>query len=398
MIIKEIFKEYWEKKDQVEISIDKMKDDLGSMIDKIVLYGAGSAGIAFLYYLHDVGIFPKCFADGNPGRWGTECEGLPIVDYKDIVRMIGEDALVIVTINTDGKKYCKSFDEALRAGGHTGVHKNLQEAGCKNVIDYTYFRRCRELFHGDKYNLPSCSDVSIMEQHEKDLCEVYDLLEDDKSREVFEKLVRFRMIDDTIQIQTESMDKQYFEYEFYPKREDEIFVDCGAYNGISLDAFLRENRQRFRKYYGLEPDAGNYIKLQEYIAKLPSDMRSKMIIVNKAAYDDTKELWLYSLKGPGSFIADIGTQKTDAVKIDDLVDEDGATYIKMNIEGSELQALAGAERVIRESKPKLAIAGYHKTWDLWEVPKLICRMDEDYRFYLRSYMNNLSFVYYGIRI
>ena len=64
------------------------------------------------------------------------------------------------------------------------------------------------------------------------------------------------------------------------------------------------------------------------------------------------------------------------MKIDDLVDADGATYIKMNIEGCELQALRGAQRVIRESHPKLAIAGYHKTWDLWEVPKLIYSIDD----------------------
>lgn len=186
MIIHEIFEEYWDKRDQVEISIDKMKDDLGSMIDKIVLYGAGSAGIAFLYYLRDAGISPRCFADANSDRWGTVCEGLLIIDYRDIVRVVGKDALVIVTINTDGQIYCKSFDAALRNGGHTGVHKKLSEAGCKHVIDYTYFRRCRKLFHGDKYNLPSCSDVSIMEEHERDLCDVYSILADDKSKEVFE--------------------------------------------------------------------------------------------------------------------------------------------------------------------------------------------------------------------
>lgn len=103
MSIHAIFEEYQKKKDRIEISIDEMKRDLGSMIDKIVLYGAGSAGIAFLYYLRDAGIYPQCFADGNPARWGTECEGIPVIDYRDIVRTVGDDALVIVTINTDGK-------------------------------------------------------------------------------------------------------------------------------------------------------------------------------------------------------------------------------------------------------------------------------------------------------
>lgn len=394
MVIHEIFEEYWKKKNEIEISVFQMKSDLGNLIDNIILYGAGSAGIAFLYYLRDADIYPRYFADGNPSKWGTTCEGLPIIDYKDIVKTVGEDALVIITINTDGKKYCKSFDEALRAGGHSGVHKSLKENGCRNVIDYTYFRRCRNLFHGDKYNLPSCSDVHLMEQHEEDLCEVYDLLADDKSREVFEKIVRFRMLDDSIRIPTESQNKQYFEYEFFPKRADEIFVDCGAYNGISLNMFLQENNYQFRKYYGIEPDKNNFLRLKEFITTLQEEVQDKVVLVNKAAYDTEKKLRLYSLNGPGSFVADIGMQEANAVKIDDIVDTDGATYIKMNIEGSELHALKGTVSTIKHYKPRLAIAGYHKTWDLWEIPQLIYSMNSSYNIYLRSYMNNLSFVYY----
>lgn len=395
-VIHDILEEYRAVKNKTEISIRQMKDGLGDMAEHIVLYGAGSAGIAFLYYLRDVGIYPLCFADGNPDKWGTVCEGLPVIDYKKIADTVGTDALVIVTINTDGKKYCKSFDEALRVGGHTAVHKNLKDAGLANVIDYTYFRECRMLFRGDKYNLPSCSDVYLMEQHEEELSKVYSLLEDDKSREVYEKLIRFRMLDDSIQIPTEVQDKQYFEYGFYPKSDDEIFVDCGAYNGISLRTFLKENDSRFLKYYGIEPDRDNFRKLQDYIMTLPDAVKEKTVIVNKAAYDRAGEVMLYDLSGPGSFIADIGRQKVEAVRIDDIVDDHEATYIKMNIEGSELQALKGAEKTIRKSRPKLAIAGYHKTWDLWEVPLLIHGMHSDYRFHLRSYMNNVSFVYYVV--
>ena len=49
MVINEIFKEYY-KKNNGDYTIDRLKEELGSKADKIVLYGAGSAGIAFLYY------------------------------------------------------------------------------------------------------------------------------------------------------------------------------------------------------------------------------------------------------------------------------------------------------------------------------------------------------------
>ena len=144
--IDSIYEEFDKIRSEIEISIEKMKSDLGNMINKIVLYGAGSAGIAFLKYLNDAGIYPVCFADGKPEKQGQFCEGLEIISPENIAARFGADALVIVTINTDGKRYCKSFEEALRIGGHSGVHRRLSEAGCRNVIDYTYFRRCHSLF------------------------------------------------------------------------------------------------------------------------------------------------------------------------------------------------------------------------------------------------------------
>lgn len=397
MDISDIFKLYRKKRDINEISISQMKADLGDSINKIVLYGAGSAGIAFLHYLQDVNIFPCFFADGNPEKWGKKCEGITIIDYKEIVERVGKDALVIVTINTDGVKYCKSFEESLRIGGHSGVHKNLKTAGCDKVIDYTYFRRCYKLFQGDKYNLPSCSDVYLMERHEEDIKSAYGLLADDYSREVFEKILYFRMIDDTIKIPTEPQIKQYFEYNFFSPEVDEVFVDCGAFNGISLKTFLQENENKFKKYYGLEPDEKNYEKLCNYVAELSETIKRKIILKQVAAYDSEKSMKFYALQGPGSFITDIGTCIVNTDTIDNVVKGEKVSFIKMNIEGSELQALNGAKETIKRNMPRLAIAGYHKTWDLWEIPLLIHKMGTKYRFYLRSYMNNLSFVFYAVK-
>lgn len=396
MSIQEIFAKYKQEKEFIEISIPKMKEDLGELVDKIVLYGAGSAGIAFFHYLQDIGINPLYFTDGNEKKWNTTCEGIAVIDYHEITERVGRNALVIVCINTDGVKYCKSFDEALRVGGHQGVHKNLREAGCENVIDYTYFRRCRELFRGEKYNLPSCSDVRLMEQHEDEIKQVYSMLADEKSQEVFEKIVYFRMLDDSIIIPTEPQEKQYFEYEFYPRRNDEVFVDCGAYNGISLNTFLKENENSFSYYYGIEPDIRNFEKLRQFVEKLPKEIQQKIQLVNKAAYYETdKKVGLYELSGPGSFLSENGNAATLGVKIDDLVEAKGVSFIKMNIEGSEVNALIGAEKTITNFQPRLAIAGYHRTEDLWKIPLMICKFNAEYKIYLRSYMNHLSFVYYA---
>ena len=159
---------------------------------------------------------------------------------------------------------------------------------------------------------------------------------------------------------------------------------------------MKENCFQFKKYYGIEPDKNNFIKLKAYVSTLQEEIRNKIVLLDKAVYDAERTLHLYSLNGPGSFIADIGVEETVAVQIDNIVDMDGATYIKMNIEGSELNALKGAVNTIKQYKPRLAVAGYHKTWDLWEIPQFIYSLNSTYNIYLRSYMNHLSFVFYCV--
>lgn len=395
-VINEIFAEYRRKKPQLEVSVADMKQEIQRFLDKILIYGAGSSGIAFLYDLRKVGIAPLYFVDSDSAKVGKTCEGLTVIAPDEILAKAGEESLVIVCINTDGKRYCKSFAEALRAGGHHAVYEKLKNCGCKNIIDYTYFRRCHALFTQEKYNAPSCSDVYLMEKHEEEIAQVYDLMADELSREVFEKIVRFRLLDDSIEVPTMTQEKQYFEYGFYEKRSDEVFIDCGAFNGISLKTFLRENENTFEGYYGLEPDKANYEKLEEYADTLPKNMKKKLHIVPKAVWKDDRGLQLYALHGPGSFAADIGNEQVETVTIDELLQGEKATYIKMNIEGSEKEALQGAEKTIREYKPRLAIAGYHRTDDFWKIPLMMKRYREDYKIYLRSYMNHISFVYYGV--
>lgn len=87
----------------------------------------------------------------------------------------------------------------------------------------------------------------------------------------------------------------------------------------------------------------------------------------------------------------------EAKTIDSLIDEK-VTYLKMDIEGTELKALLGAKETILRSKPKLAICVYHKPEDLIEIPLLLKGLVSDYRFFLRHYSNNDSeTVLYAVR-
>jgi FkbM family methyltransferase len=60
-------------------------------------------------------------------------------------------------------------------------------------------------------------------------------------------------------------------------------------------------------------------------------------------------------------------------------------FIKMDIEGAELNALKGCEQTLRRFKPKLAVTVYHSVDDFWEIPEYLKSLDLDYKFYLRHF-------------
>ena len=65
--------------------------------------------------------------------------------------------------------------------------------------------------------------------------------------------------------------------------------------------------------------------------------------------------------------------------------DENFSFIKMDIEGSEKNALLGAEKTIRTFHPKLYICSYHRNEDLFELPLLIKSFDKSYRFYFRQH-------------
>lgn len=71
--------------------------------------------------------------------------------------------------------------------------------------------------------------------------------------------------------------------------------------------------------------------------------------------------------------------------LDDIVMEDRPTFIKMDIEGAEMEALKGSQKIIQAYRPKLAICIYHRPEDLFEIPLFIKELREDYRLLIRQY-------------
>lgn len=194
----------------------------------------------------------------------------------------------------------------------------------------------------------------------------------------------------------EQSDKQYFD-DFIKYEEGETFVDAGVLN---LDTSLRfakecEKRNIFDyKIYAFEPDEKSYdmcIKVKEQHPEID------IVLYNKGLWSsDTTVCFETTGTGSGSIIDKEDADRIEVVSLDSCVKEK-VTFIKMDIEGAELDALKGCQNTIKHYRPKLAICVYHKREDIIEIPKYIKSLVPDYPLYLRHYTNTfMETVLYAI--
>lgn len=180
---------------------------------------------------------------------------------------------------------------------------------------------------------------------------------------------------------------QYFENTIISSKKysEECFLDVGAYNlanSIQFYDICQKWNKKF-KAYAFEPDPKCYSKCLEYVIAHPY-MRINLF---NCGLSEKKQTIHFIANGNGSgTINEAGTASINVVPLDSL-DIENATYIKMDIEGSELEALKGGENTIRKFKPRLAICLYHKPEDIYTIPVYIKKLNPLYKFYIRHYSN-----------
>lgn len=162
---------------------------------------------------------------------------------------------------------------------------------------------------------------------------------------------------------------------------EEVFVDGGCFDGSnSLDFIKWCSKGKWGGHiYAWEPDPQN----QQKCKKAFEENNIEYELIPKGLWKESAELRL-QMHGTSSAIVDEGDIIVEVDSIDRIVDKP-ATFIKMDIEGSEYQGLLGARDMIARYKPKLAVCIYHKPEDIYEIPRLIYELNSEYTFYLRHY-------------
>ena len=262
------------------------------------------------------------------------------------------------------------------------------------IIDFSFFKK--ELVKGyeHKINRIFVSDImgaffvdfpyvitrDMLIKSRDRIEEVYDLLEDDSS-----KIEYLDFISQKIWgfYNKNYHTNQYFDNEVVSLSSEEVFVDCGAYDGDSIEAF-KKNVVDFKKIYAFEMDEKNFQKLSKNVGN-----DDKCVLIQKALGKERTKLKASTGENTSSHLDEQGKTEIDVDTIDNQIKEK-VTMIKMDIEGYELDALIGARKTIETYGPKLAICMYHKFEDLWEIPLLIKEINPNYKVYFRNYHNSAS--------
>ncbi|MDR1474425.1 MAG: FkbM family methyltransferase [Endomicrobium sp.] len=171
-------------------------------------------------------------------------------------------------------------------------------------------------------------------------------------------------------------------------KEHEIFIDGGAFNMDSSIDFINWCNGKYDYIYAFEPDLNSYKNCKNVIQDNDVfDREERIMLYNKGLFDQATQLRFNSDQDnlAGSFISNDGESIINTVSIDEVLAGKPVTFIKMDIEGSELAALVGAKNTIRKYKPRLAICIYHKPSDIIDIPLYILSLVPEYKLYIRHY-------------
>ncbi len=332
---------------------------------KICVWGVGNMGIVWPEVFESIGMKVDCYCDNDSNKVGKNAYGTDIkcISLDELTKIKNDVAVVIPT------RFYKQ------------IYAQLSELN---------FPMVDRIFH-QKFMIDEYMKNHNIDEIIDNLCKVLDILEDEESCRILCKLVSMWTKDlyeygyfDDIYSQP-----QYFPKDIVKPNDQEIYVDCGAYNGDNIPDFMEFENKKFKSYYAFELNKSNTDELLKNIENNWSELKQQFVVENKGVSDITQEIY-YSDKCEGSKVDNQGTIKGQVVSLDDYFGEKDVTFIKMDIEGMEIPALKGGKKLIERCYPTLAICMYHKETDYWKIPMFIKKNWPDYKIYIRHHTDLMN--------
>ena len=329
----------------------------------VVIFGCGDQGMLTAALLQENGISVQYFCDNNKSLHGQLVKGIEVIAPDSLTGLGGE----YIVINNDSYRDAKNTQ--------------LVELGVavENIYTFDVFN---PLFKG--------LTRQYVEEHLAEFENAYNLLDDLSSKKTFIKYLQGVYTGDLDYYAEIACGDDYFPKDIAPKKSDHIFLDVGAYNGNTIEAFI-EFAGDYEKIYAFEPftESAQMVKDKAF-------SNTEVHVAAASDYTGKKDFYCnnYGNLTMVTTILEEGAKHEkitlNTVAIDDVLNGRKATFIKMDIEGSELDALHGAEKTIQKYKPFLAICVYHKKEDLITILPYLKSIVPEYKMYLKHHSKTAS--------
>ncbi len=344
--------------------ISNLKTSLNDITKNgLFIFGVGKLGQKICRFLVKNGFNVLGFVDNNKNVHGNDLMGLKVAGVDSL------DNSRIVFVASETFQY--------------PILKQLRELKIEKLISPYQGSVLFSEFNDYPADMFYKDTISDLYNNKGRYLEVFGRLEDEESRRTFDQLLSYRITGNIDHIASIATDPglEYFDPAVYDAGEDEVFYDCGGYDGDSSLAFTRFCNGSYKSIHVFEPDSE---LLQKSRVRLKD---KKNIFFNEVGiFDVSTSLFFEDTGGSDGVISMNGSRSITTTTVDEYsVGHDKPTYIKVDIEGVEIEALKGGKETIKKFKPRMALASYHYPRHLWQIPEEVFRMTDEYSLRLRHY-------------
>ena len=347
------------------MNIAKTKTDLWEYLSEvrrpIALYGTGDGADKIIsvlerYGLHD--LISAVFASDGFVR-DRSFRGFKVISFDECCRILPEDFIVLVCFGSSRPEVLSFVDKIA----------SERELYVPDVPVYG-----NNLF-----------DRSFYESNKAHIDNVFSLLSDDASRNCYINYINYKLSGNITYLANCESDPDD-ESGLLEKISEGCFADLGAYYGDTAKHYLNKF-PCLTSCIAVEPERHSFAKLVSFADSLKADgfdIRCVNALVGKKTgtefVSDSRGRGTRAL--PNSNVEIKNTRQIDVVTVDSFARDD-ISFIKFDVEGSELDAIEGAKETILRSRPVMKIACYHRSEDVFALTKKVLEIRDDYKIFMR---------------
>lgn len=219
--------------------------------------------------------------------------------------------------------------------------------------------------------------------NKSDLEYVYDLLADEESKNTFAARIRAIETGNVGYVKVSDF-PEYFHPVVKPMPGDFI-IDGGVSGSVNAQIQFVQAIGKEGKIFGFEPDPLGFCEATEALKERGSHENYKLIPLGLWS---KKDFLFFEIAGQGTHACKDKTDcsvRCEVISVDEFCKHNylrKVDFIKLDVEGSESDAIKGSIQTITKFRPKLAICLYHTPRDLYYLPKFISTIVPDYKFYI----------------